>query len=98
MHVNTHTHAHTQTHAQDLKAYFAWLSEEERWADEDAADDLSDEDMDERLLTSAEWIHRAEIAKRLQNLSDAERALRAAALVGTSPKVLIRAFIVCVFV
>ena len=63
---------------EDLRAYFAWLSEEERWAAEDADGEASDDDVDDRLLSSAEWIYRAEIAKRLQNLSDAERAYRCA--------------------
>lgn len=71
---------------EDLKAYFAWLSEEEKWAEEDAKEDLSDDGLDERMLSSAEWLYRADIAKRLQNLSDAERAYRSAAFVRTCPK------------
>ena len=71
---------------QDLKAYYQWLSEEESRANV-SRDDQSDDDEDEQDETSVdEWLHRAALARRLHNLSEAERALRAAAAATNSPR------------
>mmetsp|Transcript_32786 Transcript_32786/g.74757 ORF Transcript_32786/g.74757 Transcript_32786/m.74757 type:complete len:191 (-) Transcript_32786:40-612(-) len=67
---------------EDLKAYYAWLSEEERFAaieEDDEAELPEDDSADPANVSVEEWLHRASIAQRLQNLSDAERALRNAA-------------------
>jgi len=68
---------------EDLKAYYAWLSEEEKFANMNP-ESMTEEDIEDQEVSFDEWMHRGAIARRLQNLSEAERALRAAAAMSNS--------------
>jgi len=71
---------------EDLKAYYAWLSEEERQGNEEEEEEEDDGLENADRVSPEEWLQRAGVALRLQNLPDTERALRAAASISHSPR------------